>query len=60
MKIKILIDDPETRAVWEAAQRAKQEVADWPAWKRGDQPEASTPPRGNSATKPGRTTASTR
>lgn len=37
MKLKIVIDDPETRAVWETAQRAKAEVAAWPAWKRGDQ-----------------------
>lgn len=35
-KIKIRLDDPETRAVWEAALRAKREVASWPAWKRGD------------------------
>ena len=40
MKLKILIDDPETRAVWETAQRAKAEVAGWPAWKRGDQTDA--------------------
>jgi len=51
MKLKILIDDPETRAVWETAQRAKAEVAGWPAWKRGDQTDApvaagpSNPPR---------------
>lgn len=35
-KIKIRIDDPETRAVWETAQKAKAEVARWPAWKRGE------------------------
>jgi hypothetical protein len=34
-KIKIRIDDPETRAVWETAQKAKAEVASWPPWKRG-------------------------
>lgn len=51
MKLQIVIDDPETRAVWETAQRAKAEVAGWPAWKRGDQAEApsaagpSDPPR---------------
>lgn len=39
MKVKIVIDDPETRAVWETAQRAKAEVAGWPAWKRGDEAE---------------------
>lgn len=36
MKIKVRIDDSETRAVWEAAQQAKIEVAGWPAWKRGE------------------------
>jgi hypothetical protein len=49
MKIKIRIDDPETRAVWETAQKAKAEVESWPAWKRGEEvPRASsetpTPP----------------
>lgn len=45
MKIKIRIDDPETRAVWETAQKAKAEVASWPAWKRGEEtPRASTEP----------------
>jgi len=36
MKLRICLDDPETRAAWEAAQRAKVEVASWPAWKRGE------------------------
>lgn len=35
-KIKIRLDDPETRAVWRAALRARDEVARWPAWKRGE------------------------
>lgn len=35
MKIKIRLDDPETRAVWETAQRARAEVEAWPEWKRG-------------------------
>jgi hypothetical protein len=35
-KIKISLDDPETRAVWNAALRARDEVASWPAWKRGE------------------------
>jgi NTP pyrophosphatase (non-canonical NTP hydrolase) len=35
-KLKLKLDDPETRAVWAAAQRAKAEVASWPAWKRGE------------------------
>ena len=34
-KIKICLDDPETRAVWETALEAQREVARWPAWKRG-------------------------
>ena len=52
MKLTILIDDPETRAIWETAQRAKAEVASWPAWKRGEQTDKpaaanqSDPPRG--------------
>jgi hypothetical protein len=35
-KIKICLDDPETRAIWNAALRARDEVASWPAWKRGE------------------------
>lgn len=37
MKIKLRLDDQETRAVWDAAQKAKTEVASWPAWKRGEE-----------------------
>lgn len=33
-KIKICLDDPETRATWESAQRSKREVERWPLWKR--------------------------
>jgi hypothetical protein len=36
MKLKIRIDDEETRALWETAKQAKAEVASWPAWKRGE------------------------
>ncbi|TMQ14394.1 MAG: hypothetical protein E6J91_15450 [Deltaproteobacteria bacterium] len=36
MKLKIRIDDEETRALWETAKRAKAEVDSWPAWKRGE------------------------
>lgn len=36
MKLKIRLDDPKTRAVWEAAKRAKAEVEGWPRWKRGE------------------------
>lgn len=35
-KIKISLEDPETRAIWNAALRARDEVASWPAWKRGE------------------------
>lgn len=34
-KLRISLDDPETRAIWETAKRAKAEVESWPAWKRG-------------------------
>jgi hypothetical protein len=37
MKLKLKLDDPQTRAVWETVQRAKLEVASWPAWKRGEE-----------------------
>ena len=50
MKLKIVIDDPETRAVWETVQRAKAEVASWPAWKRGE--EAETTSTADTATVP--------
>lgn len=42
MKIKLRLDDQETRAVWDAAQKAKTEVASWPAWKRGEEATASS------------------
>jgi hypothetical protein len=35
-KLKLKLDDPHTLLVWQAAQRAKAEVASWPAWKRGE------------------------
>ncbi len=35
-KLRIDTSDPETRAVWQAVLRARDEVASWPAWKRGD------------------------
>jgi hypothetical protein len=56
MKLTILIDDPETRAIWETAQRAKAEVARWPAWKRGEQddhPAAESPPDPSGADRDG-------
>jgi hypothetical protein len=55
MKIKLKLDDPETRAIWETVQRAKAEVASWPAWKRGEEvsegkPEATDQPGSAPAT----------
>lgn len=35
-KIKLNLDDPETRKVWETVLEARREVASWPAWKRGE------------------------
>jgi hypothetical protein len=41
-KIKISLENPEIRAIWETALEARREVASWPAWKRGeDVPSAS-------------------
>jgi hypothetical protein len=49
-KIKISLENPEIRAIWETALEARREVASWPAWKRGedvapssDDPQAPTP-----------------
>ncbi len=36
VKLKLRLDDPHTRKVWQAIQRAKAEVAVWPAWKLGE------------------------
>lgn len=35
-KIKRKLETVEDRAVWAAAYRAAHEVAQWPAWKRGE------------------------
>ena len=35
-KIKISLENPEIRKIWETALAAREEVASWPAWKRGD------------------------
>lgn len=40
-KLTLNTSDPETKAVWDTVLRAKEEVASWPPWKRG---EPSTPP----------------
>jgi hypothetical protein len=53
MKLKIRVDDEETRAVWETVLKAKAEVESWPAWKRGERPvrpALTTPPAGAPAT----------
>jgi len=42
MKLKIRIDDAETRALWETAKKAKAEVESWPAWKHNEVPRAPT------------------
>jgi hypothetical protein len=36
-KIKISLDDPEVREIWNTALEARREVASWPAWKRGEE-----------------------
>ena len=40
MKLKIRIDDDETRALWETAKKAKAEVESWPSWKHNEMPRA--------------------
>lgn len=35
-KIKLNLEDPKIRAIWETILEAKREVASWPAWKRGE------------------------
>ena len=42
MKLKIRIDDAETRALWETAKKAKAEVESWPAWKHNEVPRPPT------------------
>ena len=41
-KIKISLDDPEVRKVWNAVLEARREVASWPAWKRGEEVAVAT------------------
>lgn len=36
-KIKISLDDPEVRKIWNTVLEARREVASWPAWKRGEE-----------------------
>jgi hypothetical protein len=40
-KLKLDVSDPHTRAIWETVLRARDEVASWPTWKRG---ESDVPP----------------
>jgi hypothetical protein len=35
-KIQISLEDPEIRNVWQTVLEARQEVAGWPAWMRGE------------------------
>jgi hypothetical protein len=42
IKLKIRIDDDETRAPWETAKKAKAEVESWPAWKHNELRRASS------------------
>jgi hypothetical protein len=46
MAIRKRLDDDESREFWEFAQKASEEVANWPAWKRGE----TTETRENDAT----------
>lgn len=39
-KIKISLDDPETRKTWEKMRITAREVEQWPTWKRVEDPEA--------------------
>jgi hypothetical protein len=36
-KIKISLEDPEIREIWNTVLEARREVASWPAWKRGEE-----------------------
>jgi hypothetical protein len=36
-KVKISLEDPEIRKIWETVLEAKREVESWPAWKRGEE-----------------------
>jgi len=51
-KIKISLENPEIRAIWETALEARREVASWPAWKRGDDVVASDDTPAPSTTAP--------
>lgn len=42
-KIKISLEDPEIREIWNTVLEARREVASWPAWKRGEEAIATTP-----------------
>lgn len=35
-KVKISLEDPEIRRIWNAMLDAQREVESWPAWKRGE------------------------
>ena len=50
MKLKLNIQDEQTRRVWDAALRAETAVEKWPAWKRGE--DVPTPEKGNGSADP--------
>jgi hypothetical protein len=39
-KIRISLENPKIRAIWETVLEARREVASWPAWKRGEHSDA--------------------
>lgn len=41
-KIKISLEDPEIREIWNTVLEARREVASWPAWKRGEEAVVTT------------------
>jgi hypothetical protein len=58
-KIKISLEDPEIREVWETALEARREVENWPAWKRGEDIAASASDSATMATATTKTTSGT-
>lgn len=46
MKLKLDLSDPEVRSIWETVLEARKRVANWPAWKRGeDMVDQNIPPK---------------
>ena len=42
-KVPIQLTNPEAKEIWEAVLQAKEEVAKWPAWKRGQASDNNVP-----------------